>query len=129
MSIATFKTQRTRYRDELARHETELLARLGKLDEILWDRPFNAEEKTKRTALVDELGFVRNEQFFLAEIDVREFDRQPRIKDLIKRFEALQKDAARRQKKLEDLVGNIKTATRVIQAMEKLTGQLITLVA
>ena len=129
MSIATFKAQRRKYRDELARHEAELLARLKKLDDILWDRPFNEDEKKTRSALVDELSFVRNEQFFLAELDVREFDKQRRIKELIKRFQALQKDATKRREKLEDLVGNIKTATKVIQATEKLTEQLIKLLA
>lgn len=127
MSVDNFVAARKAYREELGRHEAELMTRLKALDDVLWDRPFSNEEKTRRKALVDELVVVHREQFFLLEADIREFDSQQRIADLTAHFERVGRDMKRRQHKLEQLIGAVQTGTKVVQALEKMTQQLAAL--
>jgi hypothetical protein len=124
MSVDDFVAARKTYREELGRHEAELMTRLKELDDVLWDRPFSEGEKAQRKSLVEELVVVHREQFFLLEADIREFDSQRRIADLTAHFERLGKDMKRRQAKLEQLIGAIKTGTKVLQALEKMTQKL-----
>lgn len=127
MSVDDFVAARRTYREELGRHEAELMTRLKELDDVLWDRPFSDAEKTRRKTLVEELVVVHREQFFLLEVDIREFDSRPRIAELTAHFERLGKDMKRRQHKLEQLIGGIQSATRVTQALEKVVQQLAAL--
>ena len=127
MSIDQFISARQVYREELGRHEAELMAQIKRLDDVLWDQPFSDDEKQTRKKLVDDLGVIRREQFFLAEIDIREFDRQPRIAELRAHFEGLKTDLDQRQAELKRLVGAIQTGTKVIQAVEKVVQQLAAL--
>lgn len=127
MNVDKFVAERTKLREELGRHETALMAQLRSLDDILWERPFNAAEKKKRKALVDALTEVHREQFFLIEADIREFDKKPRILALKAHFEKLAAGMKKRQEKLEKLVGAVQTATKVIKAAEKVAQQLAAL--
>lgn len=127
MSVEDFVAARKLYREELGRHEADLMARLKALDDVLWDRTFTAEEKAQRTSLVDELTAVHREQFFLIEVDIREFDKKPRIAELKAHFDGLTTDMKARQAKLERLIGAVQTGTKVIQALEKVAQKLAAL--
>jgi len=129
MTIKQFVSARQKFRTELGAHEAALLAQIKKIDDVLFDRPFTGPEKQARAELVDDLGLIHREQFFLAEVDIREFDQQARIDALRDHFTNLKTDLDQRQAALEQLVGRINTATRGAKAAEGAAQQLAGLIA
>jgi hypothetical protein len=128
MTIPQFVSARQKFREGLGSHDAALIAQIRRIDDVLWDRPFTAAEKQTRAKLVEDLAVIRREQFFLAEADIREFDQQPRIRELRDHFANLKTDLEQRQAALERLVGRITTATRLIGALEKVLQQLAKLI-
>lgn len=129
MSVQEFVLARKGYREELARHEAELMNRLHTMEDILWERPFNDAEKKQREAMVDELTKISRQQFFLAEADIRELNNQSKVQELVNHFSNLKQELKDKQQNLENLVGHFETATKVIQAVEQMVQKLGSMVA
>jgi transposase len=123
-TIEAFRGDRAAYKRALLKAEAELKADWEDLREVLFDRPYTDEEKRRLEAIRAALGEVQRNYFYLVQADIREFDRQDRVRELKASFEDQAASLNSRAQELRQVAATLESIESAISAVEKAVGQL-----
>jgi hypothetical protein len=124
-----FRADRAAYKRALLKAEAELKADWEDLREVLFDRPYTDAEKQRLEAIRIALGEVQRNYFFLVQADIREFDRQDRVRALKASFEDQANGLKARAQELRQVAATLESVESAISAVERAVGQLGKLLA
>ena len=108
----------------LTKQEVDLQGEINAIDDIEWDRPLTAEERSRRQQRRSAQTAVRAAKIELSFITLRALDQSPEVQRLINAFRSINQDLKQELDQLKSIAGYAETAAKVIDAMTEIAIDL-----
>lgn len=113
----------------LSKKEEELQRDIDQIDDIEWDRPLTAPERSRRLELRAAQTATRAAKIELSFITLRALDQNPEVLRLINAFRSINQDLSHELGRLNEIATAAATTAKVIDALADFATDLAKLLA